>query len=609
MRILAVTVSSVGGLADGRVALPSGPITALAGANGTGKSKLLACILAPWTGQIPAPRREDAIAEAMVELELTEGEIEALKSYSLTIGWGPAEIPEVVQVGVRRGPIIGQQRKSEPNITVLANAWSNAEFLALQPSLDVVFLPAERRLLEPRRAGIDLNQLSEAMAFAKTAESRNAVANYGRLDDQEFEDFAKALCVAASLPADDEEGQEPQRPISRIGWQAFQETVNALIAPKMLMGLTTGHPDKLRIKTPGDDVHAVSDLSSGERQALIIMSRILRAGARAPIVMIDEPDAYLHPNLSKRLILALEEGVGDAGQLIVATHSPSILDGIPPASILRLEHGGPPQPVADESDRLELYRSAGFRSSAFTQSDLLVLTEGATDASILSLAIPELSRASTLPMNGRAQVLREVELLMPFDLPVIGVIDRDLHLEGVPAPVQSSVFAWPAADIEGVYLGSSEALQVMIDHGMIKTSHASIDALTKLIDELCSAQRENVIAEIARARAVKMSGYEWPSPRGDEPLKRLREAVQAATPISAQALENAITDAEAVWDAAAGERLTVVRGKYILSSFTSAASEMKAGRALIEATARHRPAVPAVIELTAIVNERLKLAP
>ena len=56
-----------------------------------------------------------------------------------------------------------------------------------------------------------------------------------------------------------------------------------------------------------------------------------------------------------------------------------------------------------------------------------------TDASILSLAIPDLSRASLLAMGGRAQVLREVELLAPFELPVLGVVDQDLHLGGAHA--------------------------------------------------------------------------------------------------------------------------------------------------------------------------------
>lgn len=51
-----------------------------------------------------------------------------------------------------------------------------------------------------------------------------------------------------------------------------------------------------------------------------------RAGAGRTVVVIDEPDAHLHPNLSRRLMRVLEQGVGPDGQLIIATHSPAILD-------------------------------------------------------------------------------------------------------------------------------------------------------------------------------------------------------------------------------------------------------------------------------------------
>ena len=127
----------------------------------------------------------------------------AIADFSRTLNWGEIAIPEFIQVGIRRGPLIGQQSWSTPQHPILGTLWSHPDFLAAHPSLNAVYLPAERRLLEPTQQGIDLNQLSEAMAFQKGAESRNAVSNYGRLDDQEFENFAKALCVAASLPEGD----------------------------------------------------------------------------------------------------------------------------------------------------------------------------------------------------------------------------------------------------------------------------------------------------------------------------------------------------------------------------------------------------------------------
>ncbi|MEV8082202.1 ATP-dependent nuclease [Pseudarthrobacter oxydans] len=604
---MAVTVVSVGGLADGRVVLPAGPLAALAGANGTGKSKLLACLLSPWTSQIPAPRTEEDTAEAVVELQLEVEERSAIAQLSRAIGWGDVEVPEVIEVGVRRGPLIGQQRFSRPEQTVLAHLWSRDDFLAAHPSLNLVYLPAERRLLEPAQQGIDLNELSEAIAYQKGAESRQAVSNYGRLDDREFENFAKALCVAASLPADD--GVAPDSGGERVQWEDFQATVNALIAPKELLGLTRAYSDQLRVRTAQGGVHSVRDLSSGERQALIIMSRVLRAGTRTPLVMIDEPDAYLHPHLSKRLILALEDGVGAQGQLVVATHSPAILDGVPPAAILRLEHGGPPRYVADETERLELYRQAGFRSSALTQSDLLLITEGSTDALILGLAIPELSRASVKDAGGKAQVLRQVEQLLPFELPVFGVVDRDLNQTKIEDGVKSHVFVWPTADIEGLYLSEESALQMMVDMGLTKTAYRSVEQLNELIKKLCEGQRENVITEIARGQAVLLSGHEWPSPRGNDALTRLRTAVGNARPISSDELEKVIADAEQTWDKAQNQLLGLVRGKYVLPAFVTEATELKNPRSFLEILARHKPHIPALEALAGAITERLDQAP
>jgi predicted ATPase len=203
-------------------------------------------------------------------------------------------------------------------------------------------------------SGIDLQQLDESVAMQKTVESRGSLNNYGRLDDQEFESFAKALCVAETLPSEGAEGVP-----SRITWTRFRDLINAIIEPKEIIGLSREHPETLRVRTPSGHTHRVPDLSSGERQALIIMSRVLRAGAGHSLVLIDEPDAYLHPNLSRRLMNALAEGTGADGQLIVATHSPSILDSLPPEAIVRFSHDGKPTPIEAEPERARRYARWG----------------------------------------------------------------------------------------------------------------------------------------------------------------------------------------------------------------------------------------------------------
>src|SRR3954451_13666017 len=106
---------------------------------------------------------------------------------------------------------------------------------------------------------------------------------------------------------------------------------------------------------------------------------------------------------------ALETGIGDRGQMIVATHSPPILDSLSPSAIVRLGYNERPRLVADEAERLDLYRREGFRASALTQSDVLVISEGESDVALLSLQFPQLARAALRSAGGRARVVREVE--------------------------------------------------------------------------------------------------------------------------------------------------------------------------------------------------------
>jgi predicted ATPase len=71
--------------------------------------------------------------------------------------------------------------------------------------------------------------------------------------------------------------------------------------------------------------HAIDDLSTGERQVLIklyLVSRWLEPGG---IVMIDEPDLYLHPSLVSSFLAQLEALVEEQqGQLLITSHLPSV---------------------------------------------------------------------------------------------------------------------------------------------------------------------------------------------------------------------------------------------------------------------------------------------
>ncbi|MFG0761705.1 AAA family ATPase [Aeromonas media] len=71
--------------------------------------------------------------------------------------------------------------------------------------------------------------------------------------------------------------------------------------------------------------HSLDELSAGEHQVLILVYLISRWLQPGGIVLIDEPDLYLHPSLVGSLLGNLERLVAEQqGQLIITSHSVDI---------------------------------------------------------------------------------------------------------------------------------------------------------------------------------------------------------------------------------------------------------------------------------------------
>lgn len=604
MRIVRVGTTNVAGLHDGDTDLPDAQVGALAGANGTGKSKLLACMLIPWTYAMPAPRDPESDVLVKVTVTFTEDERAILDAFAKEAGWfaeGSSTPAEVVYTAHAR-PLAGYQVTVEPSLTALHEFPRNNDVLKRQPSLNLVFLPAERRLLPANAGGVDLQQLSDDNVVAKLAEARGSVQNFGRLDDSEFETYASALCIQGLLPR--ESGNTDP---STTRWIEFKAAVDELLHPKQLMPLTVEHSSSLRIGLPDGTTHPVHDLSSGERQALIIISRVFRAGEGQSFVVIDEPDAYLHPALSTRLLKALRPGLGEHGRMLVATHSPAILDAIVPSAILRLSHGNPPVVVADESDRVALYREAGFRASTLTQSEVLVLTEGDFDATVLPQLLPAVTGNSIQAAGGRQQVLKQVKSLSRYELPLVGIVDADVRAPEPSEDIKPHVHVWPAADIEGVLLQDDAFITKALEGKLLNSATCpDLESTRHVLRGLLLSQKSNAIAEYAQRILREQASFQWPSPRGKDPLTRLRGLVSG--PISmldAVKVENAIQAGDEAWRQALPDPWVMVRGKYIIGEFVSKHSIASSSEDFVTAVLARAPKVAAMNELEKVIERLL----
>lgn len=79
---------------------------------------------------------------------------------------------------------------------------------------------------------------------------------------------------------------------------------------------------KSKVKGKKGVSHTFDELSFGERQVFILIYNISRWLQPGGVVMIDEPDLYLHPSLVEPLLATLEQLVADKkGQLIITSHA------------------------------------------------------------------------------------------------------------------------------------------------------------------------------------------------------------------------------------------------------------------------------------------------
>ena len=84
-------------------------------------------------------------------------------------------------------------------------------------------------------------------------------------------------------------------------------------------------PTNLFVELPSKEILPFNDLSSGEKEVFFILSFFIRHNVENTIIVIDEPDLHLHPELS-RLLIRNMKSIRMGNQIWVATHNSEIID-------------------------------------------------------------------------------------------------------------------------------------------------------------------------------------------------------------------------------------------------------------------------------------------
>lgn len=260
--------------------------------------------------------------------------------------------------------------------------------------------------------------------------------------------LARPINVSAYLFKND----EIRRKISAIVHDAFGYyfTIDALSDNQLRMRLSSTKPDsnEQNLNEEARKFHSealhIKSASDGVQAFVGILCAVLSGEYR--IVLVDEPEAFLHPPLARKLGFELTSNIKEGGSFMASTHSPDFLMGCLQASskvrVVRLEYsnGKSKGQIVDPDILAQLFKSPLMRSTNVISAlfhDGVVVTESDNDRVFYSeiyhrLAEQEKGFPSILFVNAQnKQTIQDIiGPLRKFGVPAAAIVDVDILKDG-----------------------------------------------------------------------------------------------------------------------------------------------------------------------------------
>ena len=352
------------------------PLAVLTGPNGSGKSQLLKAIEGGVVNvegarnlRAQAAQQKTSLANAKREIlsasknanlpnEATVRYLQELKERSVQLEEQVSQTTEMMkdlfyaEVTLLRqegAPMVLEDRES---IAVVSDAYQGAKSIALAPAqisnaLAVVGPRGYRsEELDRQRMGRRANVAPSSLTSAALSETPGrAVDVTSPLDGLGLAMQAYRVENFRRFEAHERGNPDTGAPLPAPPW----DVVNALLAEAgfdlrvAAPSGTIADAEPVRFVSRGQTVD-VEDLSSGERTVVGLLSSLYagRSGADLPaILLLDEPDAHLHPSLTAQVLAALDDvlvrrlGV----RIVLTTHSPSTVALAPDDAVFVIEGG------------------------------------------------------------------------------------------------------------------------------------------------------------------------------------------------------------------------------------------------------------------------------
>ena len=260
----------------------------------------------------------------------------------------------------------------------------------------------------------------------------------------------------------------------------FRVAFRQLLAPKQLADADIRN--QVLSYRVDESTFNINRLSSGEQEVVnIVFDFILRKPSDS-IVVFDEPELHLHPELSHKLIQTLRR-TGENNQFIFCTHSPDIITASLDSSVIFLtppkeDHRNQAIPVSENDKTNQALRRLGQSVGIIALGKKIVLIEGGHSSldkqlygAILEERFPNLA---LVPSSGKAQitafstVLDDVLRRSIWGVDFFMVCDRDAiapsrEREAIEVKADGRLRVLDRYHIENFFLDESVLAQVFED--------------------------------------------------------------------------------------------------------------------------------------------------
>ena len=158
----------------------------------------------------------------------------------------------------------------------------------------------------------------------------------------------------------------------------FKDAFSRLLPGKRMLDINE-QTQNIQYQQDGQTLH-FSQLSSGEREVVTVVFDFLLRNPTDCVVVFDEPELHLHPELSYRLLRTLQD-VGERNQFVFCTHSPEIITAALEQTVVFVspaQASGANQAlkVEENDDIASVLRALGQSVGVISLGKKIVLIEG-----------------------------------------------------------------------------------------------------------------------------------------------------------------------------------------------------------------------------------------